>query len=79
MQAFYTGLAGLQSGADVQALRELSRATQIAPRGDLEAATRHLKRAVELDGHNLKALYSLAEQTERQREAQSDTGRTQIQ
>jgi tetratricopeptide (TPR) repeat protein len=121
VKAFYTGLAGLQSGADVQAHTELTRATQIAPaepagwanlgilairqqelelayqymekarrlapedsriesllgdiearRGDLTAAIRHLKRAVELDGRNLKALYSLAEQTERQRERQSD-------
>jgi Tfp pilus assembly protein PilF len=34
-------------------------------RGNLPEAMAHLKRAVALDGHNLKAIYSLAEETER--------------
>lgn len=34
-------------------------------RGNLPEAIRHIQRAVELDGKNMKALYALAEQTER--------------
>ncbi len=41
-------------------------------RGKLPEAIAHLKKAVELDGKNLKALYSLAQETERQGEATSD-------
>jgi len=43
-------------------------------RGKLPEAIAHLKKAVELDGKNLKALYSLAQETERQGEATSDAG-----
>ncbi|HEX4769623.1 MAG TPA: FG-GAP-like repeat-containing protein [Bryobacteraceae bacterium] len=43
-------------------------------RGHLPEAIAHLKKAVELDQHNLKALYSLAEETERdQRPGSEDT------
>ncbi|MGH9838775.1 MAG: FG-GAP-like repeat-containing protein [Blastocatellia bacterium] len=43
-------------------------------RGKLPEAIAHLKKAVALDGKNLKALYSLAQETERQGEATSDAG-----
>ena len=35
-------------------------------RGKLAEAREHLKKAISLDGHNLKAIYSLAEETERE-------------
>jgi Tfp pilus assembly protein PilF len=41
-------------------------------RGRLPEAIQHLRRAVELDGTNIKALYSLAEETERQGAGSSD-------
>ncbi len=41
-------------------------------RGKLPEAIAHFKKAVALDGKNLKALYSLAQETERQGEAASD-------
>jgi len=113
--AFYTGLAGLQSGEDVRANEDLTRASQIGPgepavwanlsvfqlrrqqfdealknaetarnlapdssrieallgqiqskRGEVAECVGHLKRAISLDGKNLKALYALALETERQ-------------
>jgi tetratricopeptide (TPR) repeat protein len=41
-------------------------------RGKLPEAIVHLRRAVQLDGKNVKAMYLLAEQTERQESATSD-------
>lgn len=121
VHAFYVGLAGLQSGEDVRARKELTAATQIAPgepaswadlgillvrqqeldaaytdlenarslapensrieqllgdlesrRGKLPEAIAHLRRAVQLDGRNVKGMYLLAEQTERQESEGSD-------
>ncbi len=120
-KAFFIGLAGLESGEDVRAKADLTRATQIAPgepaawadlgifqmrqqdfdgafknletarslapessrmeallgliesrRGKAADAIAHLQKAVNLDGRNLKALYSLAEEWERQGLAGSD-------
>ncbi len=119
--AFYVGLAGLQTGEDIRAKEQLTRATEIAPgepagwanlgllavrhqefdsayekvekarwlapdnsqieallgliesrRGKLPEATAHLKKAVELDPKNLRALYALAQETERQGAETSD-------
>jgi len=113
--AFYVGLAGLESGEDVRANRELTRATQLVPaepvawadlgvlqirqqqfdagftsvdkartlapdssrieeilgliesrRGKVSESLAHLRKAVSLDGKNLKALYALADETARQ-------------
>jgi tetratricopeptide (TPR) repeat protein len=113
--AFYTGLAGLQSGEDVRAKEDLTKASQLAPgepavwanlsifelrrqdfdgalktaetaerlapdnsriealmgqiqskRGDVSACLGHFKKAISLDSKNLKALYALALETERQ-------------
>jgi len=113
--AFYVGLAGLESGEDVRANRELTRATQTVPaepvawadlgvlqirqqqfdaaftsvekaralapgssrieeilgliesrRGKVSESLAHLRKAVSLDGKNLKALYALADETSRQ-------------
>jgi tetratricopeptide (TPR) repeat protein len=113
--AFYIGLAGLQSGEDVRAKRELTRATQLVPaepvgwadlgileirqqqfdaaftsvekarslapdssrmeellgliesrRGKASESLAHFRKAVSLDGKNLKALYALADETARQ-------------
>ncbi len=113
--AFYIGLAGLESGEDVRAKRELTRATQTVPlepvawadlgvlevrqqqfdaafssvdkaralapdssrieeilgliesrRGRVSESLAHLRKAVSLDGKNLKALYALADETSRQ-------------
>lgn len=44
-----------------------------AKRGKIAESLAHYRKAVELDGSNLKALYSLAEQTERQGSAQDET------
>jgi Tfp pilus assembly protein PilF len=125
--AFYVGFAGLQSGEDVRANRELTRATQIAPaepvawadlgilqvrqqqfdaafasvdkaralapdssrieellgliesrRGRVSESLAHLRKAVSLDGNNLKALYALADETARQGLPGSDTEALQI-
>jgi tetratricopeptide (TPR) repeat protein len=119
--AFYVGLAGLQTGEDVRAKANLTRATEIAPgepaawanlgllavrqqefdtafekvekartlapdnsqieallgliesrRGNLTEAIAHLKKAVDLDPKNLRALYALAQETERQGAETSD-------
>jgi Tfp pilus assembly protein PilF len=119
--AFYVGLAGLQTGEDVRAKANLTRATEIAPgepaawanlgllavrqqefdtayekvekartlapdnsqieallgliesrRGNLPEAIAHLKKAVDLDPKNLRALYALAQETERQGAETSD-------
>ena len=127
VHAFYIGLAGLQSGADVRAKDDLTLATQIAPgepaswanlgilairqqeldaaygdlekarslapensrieqllgdlesrRGNLPQAIDHLNRAVQLDKNNVKALYLLAEQTERQGASGSDAAALQV-
>ncbi|HMF79689.1 MAG TPA: hypothetical protein VK604_28770, partial [Bryobacteraceae bacterium] len=43
-----------------------------AKRGKLSESIAHLKKAVQLDGNNLKAIYALAEQTERQSLPSSD-------
>ena len=113
--AFYVGLAGLESGEDVRAKREFTRATQLVPaepvawadlgvlqirqqqfdaaftsvdkaralapdnsrieeilgliesrRGKVTESLAHLRKAVSLDGKNLKALYALADETSRQ-------------
>jgi Flp pilus assembly protein TadD len=113
--AFYTGLAGLQSGEDVRAKDDLTRASQLAPgeptawanlsvfqlrrqeydaaltsaekalglapdnsrieallgqiqskRGDVSECVGHFKRAISLDNKNLKAIYALALESERQ-------------
>ena len=113
--AFYTGLAGLQSGEDVRANEDLKRASELAPaepaawadlsifqlrrqefdaalksaetaqklapdssrveallgqiqskRGEVTDCLAHFKKAISLDGKNLKALYALALETERQ-------------
>ena len=112
--AFYVGLAGLESGEDVRAKSELTRATQLVPaepvawadlgvfkyvssnstqlsralkgarlsadssrieeilgliesrRGRVSESLAHLRKAVSLDGKNLKALYALADETSRQ-------------
>jgi Tfp pilus assembly protein PilF len=110
--AFYVGLAGLQSGEDVRAKRELTRATQTIPaepvawadlgilqirqqqfdsafatvdkarslapdssrieallglieskRGKVSESMEHFRKAIALDGKNLKALYALADET----------------
>ena len=42
-------------------------------RGNLPEANQHFRRAVELDGANIKALYSLAQETERQATSSSDS------
>ena len=70
------------------ASRDLDKARTLAPdnsriqqllgdlesrRGKLPEAIQHFKRAVELDDGNLKALYALAEQTERQGTGESDS------
>ena len=113
--AFYTGLAGLQSGEDVRANEDLKRASELVPgepaawanlsifqlrrqefdtalktaetaqklapdssrieallgqiqskRGEVAECVAHFKQAISLDGKNLKALYALALETERQ-------------
>jgi Flp pilus assembly protein TadD len=113
--AFYTGLAGLQSGEDVRAKEDLTQASQLAPgepaawanlsvfelrrqefdsalknaeaarnlapdnsrieallgqiqskRGDVPECLGHFKKAISLDRDNLKAIYALALETERQ-------------
>ena len=113
--AFYTGLAGLQSGEDVRAKDDLTLASQLAPgepavwanlavfqlrrqeyeaalksaesarelaagnsrieallgqiqskRGDVPECVAHFKKAISLDGRNLKAICALALETERQ-------------
>jgi Tfp pilus assembly protein PilF len=113
--AFYTGLAGLQSGEDVRAKEDLTKASELAPgepavwanisifelrrqdfdaalktaetalrlapessrieallgqiqskRGDVSACLGHFKKAISLDGKNLKATYALALEMERQ-------------
>jgi tetratricopeptide (TPR) repeat protein len=47
-------------------------------RGRLPEAIAHLRRAVELDPQNLRALYALAEETERQNSEASDTEAQQL-
>ena len=125
--AFYTGLASLQSGEDVRAQEELTRATQIAPGepagwadlgilqirqqqldaalasvekarllapgnsrieallgsidsriGKVPEALTHFQKSISLDSHNLKALYSLADETERQALPTSDADAQQL-
>ncbi len=113
--AFYTGLAGLQSGEDVRANEDLTKASQMGPgepavwanlsvfqlrrqqfdaalknaetarnlapdssrieallgqiqskRGEVAECLAHFKKAISLDDKNLKAMYALALETERQ-------------
>lgn len=47
-------------------------------RGKLPEAVAHLKKAVALDGHNLKALYSLAEETEHDASPESQAAAQQL-
>ena len=54
----------------------LAQATLASSRGDLAGATSLLRRAIELDSRNLKALYSLAQEVERQG---GDTGEAEAQ
>lgn len=120
--AFYLGLAALQSGEDVNALKGLTSATKIAKgepagwvnlgllharqqeydvayqnlekarslapdnsrieellglveskRGNLAQSLSHYRKAVSLDQTNLRALYSLATETEREQTSTSET------
>jgi cytochrome c-type biogenesis protein CcmH/NrfG len=54
----------------------LAQATLASSRGDLAGATSLLRRAIELDPRNLKAIYSLAQEVERQG---GDTGEAEAQ
>jgi len=47
-------------------------------RGNLPEANQHFRRAVELDNANIKALYSLAQETERQASGSSDSDALQF-
>ena len=82
------GLLAVRQQEFDTALRNMTKAHELAPansriefylgdieskRGNLPEATRHFQRAVELDGANIKALYSLAQETERQATSSSDS------
>jgi len=81
------GLLAVRQQEFDTALRNMTKAHELAPdnsriefylgeieskRGNLPEATQHFRRAVELDSANIKALYSLAQETERQATGSSD-------
>ena len=82
------GLLAVRQQEFDPALRNMTRAHDLDPensriefylgeieskRGNLSEANQHFRRAVELDGANIKALYSLAQETERQATSSSDS------